>query len=233
MSQVVLLIIDLQNDFLDSTSHEEIGKREKAFCVPGAERLLLHAEEAHWQVIHVHTVHIDVDSLPTHMQRKGVPIYCEEGTLGAKPVLLPKDGSIPIEKQHFSAFRGTDLVERLSGKPKRPSLVLAGVALDCCILSTAFDADALGYHCYVPLGAVSASTPEACVFGLQSLSKSSAHIVSLPRILAGSDLDDAVIPEGDIADACKDWFAKQEEKLSGLPLDEPLDDVLVALRKEK
>ena len=81
-------------------------------------------------------------------------------SLGAPLVKLlrPEDDDYFVLKPERSGFRDTPLcmlLETLDAK----TLILAGIALDVCVLATATDADMHGFKLYVPSDCVASETP--------------------------------------------------------------------------
>src|SRR4051794_2857387 len=102
-SRVAVVIVDVQHDFLDETS-ARVASWEKAFCVPGIERLLEFARESGWLVVHVGTEHKDATTLPLHQQRRELELYCEAGSEGCEFVIPVPDGEEKLYKTWYSAF---------------------------------------------------------------------------------------------------------------------------------
>ena len=180
MATTSILSVDLQNDFFD-VRREGAGRLEKALCLPGSRRLIQYARGNRHPVVHIVTSHRDVDSLPLHLAKGGQPLYCVEGTKGAQIVDgLFADGDLSIQKTQFSGFFGTRLADQLTACD---SLILCGIATDCCVLTTAFDAANHRKHVYVPYQAVSAATLDAYIFGLQTIAKSAGAVIDLEILL--------------------------------------------------
>jgi nicotinamidase-related amidase len=59
--------------------------------------------------------------------------------------LAPQPGEQVVDKGRYSAFHGTDLDIRLKAL-NIDTLIISGVLTDVCVLSSVFDAFALGYH---------------------------------------------------------------------------------------
>ena len=175
-----VLVVDLQQDFVDPRG-EGPGSFRKLFCVPDVLRLVTDARAQDWPVIHVHTEHGDESSLPAHLRNKGVEPYCVRGTDGAKGIaqLYSEEDQI-VRKQSFSGFVRTRLEDRLAGIE---NVIITGVAANCCVLITAFDAaERYGKKVYVPYQCVSASDEKAYTSGLFSIAKSAAVVVDAERL---------------------------------------------------
>jgi nicotinamidase-related amidase len=218
MKLPALVLVDLQKDFFDYGSR--IGRLEKAVGLPATRRLLAHARDHTWPIFHVVTIHSGFDSLPIHLQRTGVPLYCIDGTDGAKIVEgLWLEGETLVRKQGYSAFDGTDLAGLLEGIF---SVVLAGIAADCCILKTAFDAESLGKHVYLPYQAIGASGPDEYVYSLAILAKSVGVVTDVQELLTSSSpsLDHSLSLE-QIRVMPSEWFQAQLATLNQLLVEVP------------
>ena len=128
---------------------------------------------------------------------------------------LVLEGEPVIEKGRFSAFAGTDLRDRLAGVDR---VVLAGLAVDCCVLATAFDAardtDA---EVLVPYQAVSATSPALYLAGLGIIAKSLGAVVDLRELLENGGDFSATALQGDAIDRMAGpWIHQQLSVASAL-----------------
>ena len=174
-----LILIDLQRDFFDAS---KIGNLYKASCLPGVRKLLALARDMEWLILHAITSHQGESTLPNYLRMIGIEPYCLEGSAGKEIVSgLVADGDHVIEKQAFSAFVGSDLEELLK---ETSSLVIAGVAADCCVLHTVFDAGTrYGKDVYIPVQAVAATSYSDLLFSLRIAAKSFGSVVDLEELL--------------------------------------------------
>lgn len=212
MSRFCLVTVDLQLDFFDPDS--DVGKLEKALCLPGVRRLIEQARATEQQIFHVVTVHEESASIPVHWVRRkpSLPPYCLKDTDGAASV----DGLIGgtdrrITKTKFSGFFRTALAEEIAGYD---SLILCGIATDCCVLHTAFDAASHGKRVYVPYQAVSASSLRAYLSGLEAIAKSAGAVVDLAAVLGQQEeLWESRLPEDREMSQAKEWYSAAEQRL--------------------
>jgi nicotinamidase-related amidase len=168
------------------------------------------------QVFHVVTVHEESATMPLHLSKRGVLPYCVKDTDGVASI----DGLIGsndrrITKTKFSGFFGTTLADEIK---EYDSLILCGIATDCCVLQTAMDAVSHGKHVYVPYQAVSASSLSAYVSGLEAIAKSAGAVVDLEAVLRQQgDLWEARLPEGkdEPMSEAADWYSGEERRLLG------------------
>jgi nicotinamidase-related amidase len=224
MGGFVLVNVDVQRDFLDPTM-ASVGSWPKAFCVPGIERLVTHAHESGWQVIHVGTVHRGADSLPAHQRRRGLEVYCRADSPGCEFVVEPDRDEVILYKSWYSAF-DAELANHLD-EPE--AIVWTGVATDCCIQQSAFDADRRGIRSLIPIQAVSASSCDTFVASLVALGKSSAEVVDLDDLLRNGPVTATPLGSDDIRQAARAWFERQKALLPSEP--EGLDDLLKGLHE--
>ncbi len=172
-----LILVDLQQDFFDL---RVLGGIRKTVCLPGVRRLLRHAREQKWRILHVVTEHANTDSMAPRL-RDTVPLYCAARSAGAE--ILPnlrEAGDEVVTKTGYSGFGGTDLAAKVRDAAE---LVIGGLAVNCCVLATALDAaGTYKKRVTVPYQAVSASTAEAYQFGLSEIFKSAGNVVSLDSL---------------------------------------------------
>lgn len=221
MSNVAVVVVDVQQDFLDQTACPSIATWQKAFCVPGVHRLLDYARTQGWKIIHVGTKHDSAATLPLHQRVRNFALYCEAGTAGCDFVVEPQSTDTVRFKTWYSAF-DAGLEDALDGVD---IVVWAGVATNCCVQQSAFDADRLGLQSVIPLQAVSASRMDEFSASLAALGKSAARIADLDELLAGGDVTTIAVDIGEIRARAERWFTEQEARLGdadGLTLEQAL-----------
>jgi nicotinamidase-related amidase len=221
MNSVAVVLVDVQRDFLDPTLPPAVGAWQKAFCVPGIQRLLAYARSEGWRIAHVGTEHDSVASLPFHHRDRNDALYCRAGTPGCDFVVKPAPTDTVFFKTWYSAF-DSRLIDSLHNVG---TIVWAGVATDCCVQQSTFDADRHGMRNVIPIQAVSASSCEAFSASLTALGKSAAAIVDIDDVLSGKDILDIAIETSEIGTRAERWFKDQENLLgdhSGLNLDDVL-----------
>lgn len=141
-----LLLIDLQNDFLECRGlFPEIAR-----LIPRVERLLAGFRLGKLPVFHVRTIvkRDGSDRMP-HWKARG-HWACVEGTRGSLPpdALAPADHEAVIRKHFYSGFESGELQQALQSNGV-DTVILAGVYTHGCIRSTALDAYALGYAVWI------------------------------------------------------------------------------------
>ena len=141
----VLLLIDLQNDFLEGEELEP----HPAGVVAAAAALLNACRTAGVPVIHVwSTVNKSADNRMPHWKKSERDHWaCLEGTAGhaCPDSLRPRRAETIINKTFFSAF-STGQLDSVLPEIKSDVLIVAGVHLHGCVRATALDAYAKGYR---------------------------------------------------------------------------------------
>lgn len=204
---IALLTVDLQRDFLDPESPSGLGRIEKSFCLPAVRSLLNHARETGWTVVHIATEHQGPESQPLRMRLRQSKPFCIAGTAGAKLVEGLQQGTeLVVKKRSFSGFLGTELAQHLTAADR---IVICGVASDCCVLQTAFDAsERYGKEVVVPYNATSAATADAHAFGLQAINKSVGAVLATSTLLScpPADWHTHALSDDSIGPVAREWF---------------------------
>lgn len=182
-----LLIVDMQNDFVDPASPFCIaGARE---TVPEVVRLLDGARSRGWFVVHVVREH-DPSAVDVERPRKEAFLarggYAVPGTRGVRIIeeLTPRTGESRIIKPRFSGFMHTNLDATLRHRGIT-RVVVCGTQYPNCIRATAFDALALDYDVVVALEATSAKTPEVAAANIADLENVGIPCRPIDEVLGG------------------------------------------------
>jgi nicotinamidase-related amidase/alkylated DNA repair dioxygenase AlkB len=203
-----LLVIDLQNDFLDPRgvfSKRHRDPRELAETISW----LVRAMRAQGHLVVWVTSTYGVAAGPPEALRDhthtGAPC-CVAGSWGAalfSPVaaLLDPQADLQIDKHWYSAFRDTALHDRLQAAGVT-EVLLAGVATNVCVLATARDARRLGYSVAVLADATTAGTPNKHERALHEMAALGAARRSWADVLAGSPVELAGLGAGGTALVC-------------------------------
>ena len=152
----VLLLVDLQNDFLRAGDLEP----HPASIVATAADLLNTCRTAAVPVVHVwSTVNKSGDNRMPHRKKNG-DWMCLEGSAGhACPhVLRPHKKETIIHKTFFSAFSIGQL-DMVLHELRADALIIAGVHLHACVRGTALDAYAKGYSVVVVEDSTASNDP--------------------------------------------------------------------------
>jgi acyl-CoA reductase-like NAD-dependent aldehyde dehydrogenase/nicotinamidase-related amidase len=152
----LLLLVDLQNDFLSAPGLEPAAPE----VVRGAARLLSGARALRVPVIHaVTSVDPAQDARMPHWKARGRWI-CLRGTPGhaSPPELSPLDSEAVVSKTFFSAFSEPALDAALADAAA-DTLLVAGVHLHGCVRATVLDAYQRGLSVWVAEDAVGSDDP--------------------------------------------------------------------------
>ena len=177
-SEVALVVIDLQHDFVSDEGWfaRTIGRdvSNVRVAVPVVASLLAAARRVpRLRVVHTRQGNAaDLSDLPDAKRAQGrvagVPIG-DPGPLGRGlvrgergweivPEVAPADGERIVDKPGFGAFTGTDLDPWLRRQGVR-ALVLTGATANVCVLSTLYQAVDLGYDCLTVPDAIAGIDP--------------------------------------------------------------------------
>jgi nicotinamidase-related amidase/alkylated DNA repair dioxygenase AlkB len=195
-----LVMLDAQNDFL-----HEAGAFSKQ-CVSYGQFtqtlvwILSLARQQHRTIVCVTSVYgeVAVRHPSNELTHSGTPC-CIRGSWGAQLVeniqgaILGHSEVVGVEKQWYSAFRDTDLHERLQ-RSGVDTLVLCGVANRVSVLATVRDARDCGYSVEVLSDATTASTQSKHTATLREAEKLGARLRSWSDLF--SDTEDEVVLEG-------------------------------------
>jgi acyl-CoA reductase-like NAD-dependent aldehyde dehydrogenase/nicotinamidase-related amidase len=179
-----LLLVDLQNDFLERPG---LSPDPDALCARAAS-LLRGFRERRLSIAHAHTVtRADGSDRMPHWRLRGVH-ECVENSRGAAPPtpLAPHAGELLCRKQHYSAFADPRLDAWLRERGIH-RLVLAGLYLHACVRSTALDAYERGYEVCVVDDAVGTTEPLHGELTRRWLTDRAARFASASETLAGLD----------------------------------------------
>jgi nicotinamidase/pyrazinamidase len=154
-----LLVVDVQNDFCAGGS---LAVREGDAVVPVLNRWIAAARHAGVPVFAARDWH-PADHVSFHARGGPWPPHCVQGTRGAEihpglelPAGTPlfSKGDDP-DRESYSAFQGTALVDRLRSEGVR-RLWVGGLTLDYCVRATTLDAVRHGFAVRVILPATRA-----------------------------------------------------------------------------
>jgi len=177
----VILLIDLQNDFLHSPSLEPAAGQ----IVARATRLLDAARAHRVPLVHIWTtVDRRDDQRMPHWKRSDRWV-CEQGTPGHETpyTLRPQAEELVVHKTFFSAFSTSEL-ERILKPLQADTLILAGVYLHGCVRSTALDAYQRGFTVWIAEDAVGSDDPLHASISARWLARRAAQFVSVDSCIA-------------------------------------------------
>ncbi|WP_250466976.1 MULTISPECIES: cysteine hydrolase [unclassified Caballeronia] len=158
-----LVVIDMQRDFIEPGGFGEALGNDVSLLssiVPTVQRLLEHAREQGWSVVHTRESHAaDLSDCPPAKRLRGAPQarIGDEGPMGRILVrgepgnaiidaLAPVEGELVIDKPGKGAFYATRLAEELAERSVT-HLVFAGVTTEVCVQTSMREANDRGYEC--------------------------------------------------------------------------------------
>lgn len=162
-SKTALVVIDMQRDFIEPGGFGAALGNDVSLLsgiVPDVARLLHHAREHGWLVVHTRESHAaDLSDCPPAKRLRGRPSarIGDVGPMGRILVrgepgnaivdaLVPIGGELVIDKPGKGAFYATRLGEELSQRGIT-HLVFAGVTTEVCVQTSMREANDRGYDC--------------------------------------------------------------------------------------
>lgn len=150
----LLLVVDVQNDFCHpdgsiSKAGQDLSMVEE--MMPNLSELLEEARRVGVPVIFTQAIHspwTDSEAWSTrlHGVEVEIPQHCREGSWGIELYQVePLENERVLAKRRFSAFYSTDLDVMLRARGIK-SLIMAGVATNVCVETTARDGFMRDYH---------------------------------------------------------------------------------------
>lgn len=194
MVQAALIIIDMENGFINSESAQCI-KMAKA-TVPACSRITAYAREKNIPVFFVNRIYRSNGSDVEHTRfkswyegGKAMSKGCRSELSYDNPVeLSPQRGDYVIIKPRFSAFFMTelDLILRRIGID---TIILAGTTTPNCIRTTCYDGISLDYNVVVIEDCCSSQTMEIQKANMIDMKNIGADIITSDELLNRSSMD--------------------------------------------
>ena len=150
--RTALVVVDMQNDFVDPQGSLCVGTARATVPVIG--RLCTFAHAHGLAVVYTQDWH-----RPDDPEFALWGPHAVAGTWGAEivPELAPRPGDVVIRKLRYDAFYGTSLDHELRQR-RIASVIVAGTVSNICVLHTAGSAALRWLQVIVPVDAVSALT---------------------------------------------------------------------------
>lgn len=189
-----LLVIDIQVDFVSPDGRAaQLGAdvSDAGRAIDAIETLIAKARELDMTVVFMRVVtRPDTDHRPMlRLKQRRVPpsdtILCRAGSGGEDYYRLsPRPGDVEVEKPLFDSFHETDLDAELRTRGIE-TLLVTGVATDCCVDSTVRRAFHLGYDVVVVSDACAGASQALHWGALQGLERNVALLVDTETALEG------------------------------------------------
>ena len=183
ITDVAILVIDMQQDFLSPASPLFVAGGPA--MVPSLQRALKAARPANGSIIHAMRRHrvtgIDVDQSRRALFAE-TGGFLVAGTAGAEelPQLASAPGDFIVVKTRWSAFFATDL-DALLRRLGTHRLILTGVQTPNCIRATANDALSLDYATTVLSDATASQTDEIQLSNLRDMAAMGVEIMTVSQ----------------------------------------------------
>lgn len=135
MADQFLIVVDMQNDFLDGA----LGTQEAQAIVPAVVERIKAAQKAGETVIATLDTHAE-DYMATAEGKKLPVPHCIKGTEGWKihPQITEALGdALLVEKPTFGSVKLPQIVAQLADDPAAMTIELLGVCTDICVASNA------------------------------------------------------------------------------------------------
>lgn len=144
-SKTALIIVDMQNDFVNPKGKLYVPNSEK--IIKPLKNLLMRSRTAGATIVYTKDTHSEDD-----VEFQIWPKHAVKGTWGWEIIdeLKPIKGEIIIKKLRYDAFFGTPLDHILRLK-KISTLIVTGVVANICVLHTASYGALLGYNIIFPM----------------------------------------------------------------------------------
>lgn len=148
---IALLVVDMQNYFLDPDEHAFIPSGP--VVIPNIKRIMNACREMDVPVIF--TRHLNTDDDAGMMGVRWHDLIREKDARSKITAKLPVNDATVLKKAQFDAFFGTDLEEKLN-KAGITQLIITGVMTNLCVETTARSAFIKGFDVVMPVDATAA-----------------------------------------------------------------------------
>ncbi len=192
-ARTALIVVDIQNDFAGPSGllkRVGVDMTLAEAAIDRIEAIIPTARKAGATVAFMRVVtepETDSDALKALYARKGRPggqAICRTADGGADYYRVsPEPGDIEIAKLLYDSFHGTDLEEQLRARGI-DTLVMTGVATDCCVDATTRTGFHRGFHVFVVSDACASYEEELHLGTLKVLHKNCALLTTTDAVIA-------------------------------------------------
>ncbi len=171
---LALLIIDMQNFFLDNTSHAYVPSAKA--IIPNIKKIITTFRNHNLPIIFTR---YSLDLKEEGMMTKWWDDKIIEGSESSKIIeeLKPLNNDVIIRKKKYSAFQGTALKKILESRLIK-SVVITGVMTHLCCESTARDAFMHDFNIYFVIDATASIDEDLHLSSLKTLSHGFVNPIS-------------------------------------------------------
>ncbi len=180
MKSTVLLLIDLQRDFLESRGRMPISATNAELLITTANRMIQHAESIDWQIVFIKNEFEPSDRIANFLRRYAAIAGSSGTDIDPRVKISPRSSAALKTKP--SAFSNQEFVEQLQRLEIREIVVL-GVMAEGCVRATVKDAIKRGYSVTVVSDGVASTRDFLNRFGLKSMQNAGAIIQTCSEIL--------------------------------------------------
>lgn len=201
-ARTALIVVDIQNDFAGPSGllkRVGVDMALPSAAIDRIEELIPAARSAGATIAFMRVVttpETDSDALKALYARKGRPggqAICRADDGGADYYRVsPQPGDIEIAKLLFDSFHGTDLEAQLRARGI-DTLLMTGVATDCCVDTTARAAFHRGFHVFIVSDACASYEQDLHDATLKVLHKNCALLTTADAVLATLSAETAMM----------------------------------------
>lgn len=180
-SRPTLVLLDLQRDFLEASGRMRLPRPVAERDITVANRLMAHAVRHQWAVVLVRN-EFGAEQWLGNFFRRGAAVA---GASGAEldPRIAAPPGSRVLGKRASDAFSNPDF-ERALAEGGAGGLVVGGLMTEGCVRATVAGARSRGLATTVVVDGLGAAGPMRTKFGLWSMRRAGARLMSSDKLLA-------------------------------------------------
>lgn len=166
MTNRILIIVDMLNDFIDEKGALYCGPQSRSIIAPISERLQIFRQRGDLTIF-MQDAHEKND-----VEFERFPEHCVSGTWGSRVIdqLAPLPNEIVIPKKTLSPFYGTTL-DLVLADSKAKDVDVVGVCTSICVMDAVGGLSYRGYRIQVPEKEVADFDPDMHRFALTRMDK--------------------------------------------------------------